>query len=296
MRDEDQGEPRDFGPNLTPGPDEGFTTDQTPLRVKKKPPKHVRIQRLSWMSVWLIIMSVYSTIMSGIWLAVAIIEPRWGSTISTNGPVSLSTASLLIAIFAKTIEMSFVTLVMAFVGQVLTRRAIATHEGMTMAEVTMRTWIAQVSILVSCCGKALDIATCEILTILRCATQHDSNRPQPGTIFNNLGAVQHVSRSLLGVMALIAALVVMFYTTASDTMIRPKLQFSNWEKMELNSTVWASYANPTYVNNTCTTPISVEMDPVAAGESCLAIQYSGDCKSNTTTLIVSNPMVCGSIC
>lgn len=151
MRDEGQDEPQTFGPNLTPGPEtgrdglEGFATDQTPLRGKKKTPKHVRIQRLSWTSVWLIVMSVYSTIMSGIWLAVAIIEPRWDSTVSTNGPISLSTANLLTAIFAKTIEMSFVTLAMAFVGQVLTRRAIATHEGMTMAEVTMRTWIAQVS-------------------------------------------------------------------------------------------------------------------------------------------------------
>lgn len=85
-------------------------------------------------------------------------------------------------------------------------------------------------------------------------------------------------------MALIATLVVMFYTTASDTMVRPKLQFSDWEKVELNSTVWASYANPTYVNNTCTTPISIEMDPIAAGESCLAIQYSGDCESNITLI------------
>lgn len=81
-------------------------------------------------------------------------------------------------------------------------------------------------------------------------------------------------------MALIATLVVMFYTTASDTMVRPKLQFSKWEKMDLNSTVWSSYANPTYVNDTCTTPITADMD-WAAGESCLAIQYSGDCKSNS---------------
>lgn len=108
----------------------------------------------------------------------------------------------------------------------------------------------------------------------------DSNTQQPGSIFNNLGAVKHAGRSLLGIMALVATLVVMFYTTASDTMVRPKLQFSDWEKMDLNSTVWASYANPTYVNNTCTTPISIEMDPIAAGESCLAIQYSGDCESN----------------
>lgn len=69
------------------------------------------------------------------------VEPRWGSIVSTNGPISLSSANLVTAIFAKTIELSFVTVAVAFVGQVLTRRAIATHEGMTMAELTMRTWI-----------------------------------------------------------------------------------------------------------------------------------------------------------
>ncbi|CAN8105973.1 unnamed protein product [Discula destructiva] len=250
MHDEaEEDQPRQFGPGPGHAPRTEFggaglddvTTDQTPLRGKKKAPKHVRIQRLSWTSIWLIILAVYSTIMSGIWLLVAIIEPRWGSTISTNGPIQLSTANLLTAIFAKTIEISFVTLVMAFVGQVLTRRAIASHEGMTMAEVTMRNWIAQ-----------------------------------PGSIFTNLGAVRYVGRSLLGVMALVATIVVMFYTTASDTMVRPKLRFGQWKKTDLNSTVWASYANPTYVQNICATPIPLEMDPLHAGESCLAIQYSGD--------------------
>lgn len=249
MHDANENEPQSLEPNRARGVAFGHAdlddaaTDQTPLRGRKQAPKHVRIQRLSCTSIWLIILSLYSTIMSGIWLLVAIIEPRWGGTISTNGPIALSTANLLTAIFAKSIELSLVTLAMAFVGQVLTRRAIATHEGMTMAEVTMRTWIAQ-----------------------------------PGTIFTNLGAVRHVGHSLLGVMALVATIVVMFYTTASDTMVRPKLKYSNWRKMDLNSTVWASYANPTYVNNTCTTPISIEMDPIAAGESCLAIQYSGDCE------------------
>lgn len=33
------------------------------------------------------------------------------------------------------------TVFVAFIGQVLTRRAIATNAGMTMAEMTMRTWI-----------------------------------------------------------------------------------------------------------------------------------------------------------
>lgn len=117
----------------------------TPLVGKhpglRRAPTSVRIERHSWPAVWLLIMSVYSTVLSGVWLATAIVEPRWGSIISTNGPVSLSTASLLTTIFAKTIEISFVTVAVAFIGQVLTRRAIATHEGMTLAEMTMRTWI-----------------------------------------------------------------------------------------------------------------------------------------------------------
>lgn len=105
------------------------------------PPADVRVSRLSWLSVWLIILSVYSTILSGLWLGVAIAQPRWGRTISSGGSMDLSTANVLTAIFAKTIELSFVTVFVAFIGQVLTRRAIATNAGMTMAEMTMRTWI-----------------------------------------------------------------------------------------------------------------------------------------------------------
>lgn len=104
-------------------------------------PADVRVSRLSWLSVWLIILSVYSTVLSGMWLGVAIAQPGWGYTISTGGQMDLSTANVLTAIFAKTIELSFVTVFVAFIGQVLTRRAIATNAGMTMAEMTMRTWI-----------------------------------------------------------------------------------------------------------------------------------------------------------
>lgn len=85
-------------------------------------------------------------------------------------------------------------------------------------------------------------------------------------------------RTLLGIVALLATIIAMFYTTASDTMIRPKLQFSNWQHKHLNSTIFASYANAAYVNDSCSTPISVSMDS-NAGSSCLAVQYSGDCKS-----------------
>lgn len=145
MRDPDREHPHDrsFTTAREIGRDEGDPL-QTPAPGTtgfRRAPTNVRIERHSWPAVWLLIMSVYSTVLSGVWLVTAVVEPRWGSTISTNGPISLSTASLLTTILAKTIELSFVTVSVAFIGQVLTRRAIATHEGMTLAEMTMRTWI-----------------------------------------------------------------------------------------------------------------------------------------------------------
>ncbi|KAI3395496.1 hypothetical protein diail_1282 [Diaporthe ilicicola] len=209
-------------------------------------PADVRVSRLSWLAVWLIILSIYSTILSGIWLGVAIAQPRWGHTISSGGSLTLSTANVLTAIFAKTIELSFVTVFVALIGQVLTRRAMATNAaGMTMAEMSMRTWITQ-----------------------------------PGSLLANGSTLRYAGHTVLGILTLIATLVAMLYTTASDTMVRPKLRFSGWHEKYLESYVMASYANAEYVTATCSTPITADLDPIAAGESCLGVQYSGDSYQN----------------
>lgn len=106
-----------------------------------KPPTNIKIGRTSGLAIWLLAVSIYSTIMSGIWLATAIAQPRWGTMVSSHGTITPSTASFICAILAKTIEMSFVTVFVAFIGQVLTRRAIATKGGMTLSEMSMRTWV-----------------------------------------------------------------------------------------------------------------------------------------------------------
>lgn len=108
---------------------------------RSKPPANVKIGRSSGLAIWLLVMSVYSTVMSAIWLGAAIAQPRWGTTVSSHGAMTLSTANLVTAILAKTIEMSFVTVFVAFIGQVLTRRAMTTREGMTLSEMSMRTWV-----------------------------------------------------------------------------------------------------------------------------------------------------------
>lgn len=90
-------------------------------------------------------LSIYSTAMSGLWLVVAFYQPRYGHGISSQvraGVLAPSTASLLSTLVAKTIEMSFVTVFVAFVGQVVTRRSFMKRSrGVTLAEMTMRNWV-----------------------------------------------------------------------------------------------------------------------------------------------------------
>ena len=95
-----------------------------------------------------------------------------------------STASLLVAAFAKSIELTFVTSFVAFLGQLLSQRAFRKNSrGITVAEMQMRTWILQ-----------------------------------PGTLFTHAAAVRYAVFTFLGILAFFAALLAMLYTTASDAL------------------------------------------------------------------------------
>ncbi len=154
------------------------------------------------------------------------------------------TASIIFALFAKTIELSFVTVFVTFLGQVLSRRSlIKTSRGVTIAELTMRTWVIQ-----------------------------------PGFMVTHWQTLKHVGVTLLGVITLTAAFVAMFYTTASDALVSPHLKFGKWEDKEMVGLVKASYANPTYINKNCRTPISLEVDPLNAGLTCLSVEHAGQGK------------------
>lgn len=194
-------------------------------------------------------LSVYSTVLSGVWLITSIVQPRWGRRISSTGTLSPSTASLLTALLAKTIELSFVTVFVALIGQVLTRRAISRKsKGMTLSEATMRNWIMQ-----------------------------------PGSLITNGETLHYSALTVLGALTLTATVVGMFYTTASDAMVAPKLKFGDWEHKQLQNYVRASYSNPYFVRDSCATPIStsttVAINDQEAGAACLDVQYSGNCMS-----------------
>jgi hypothetical protein len=151
-----------------------------------KCPTHQGIvqKRLSWVPITILVLAIYSTIFSGIYLVLALVKPRYGKRIGEDGGLAPSTASLLSALFAKTIELSYVTVCVAFLGQVLSRRAITKgSRGITISDMSMRTWIMQ-----------------------------------PGSLIVHWETVRYSALTILGVITLTATLVAMLYTTAAEAL------------------------------------------------------------------------------
>jgi hypothetical protein len=214
--------------------------------VADEPPSYCRSRgdiytsRFSWLSVTIFLLSIYSTILSGIWLITAIVQPRWGHRIASGGDLVPATATLVAALVAKTIELSFVTVFVAFLGQVLTRKSILRKtRGMTLAEMTMRNWVFQ-----------------------------------PGSLITHWETIPYAGLTMMGALALTATVASMFYTTASDAMVSPKLKYGNWEQKELEGWVRTSYANAGYLSQSCQSLLEAE-DADHHAESCLMVQFSG---------------------
>ena len=197
----------------------------------------LQYSKSDWLAVSVLILSVYSTILSGLWLGVAIAKPRFGHSIAQNGKMSPSTATLVAAAIAKSIELSFVTVFVTFLGQVLSRRALVQRsKGITISEMSMRSWVMQ-----------------------------------PGTLLTHFQTVRHTALTLLGVMALIGAFVAMLYTTASESLVAPKLKMGRTEHRVLYGKVATSFANVKYIEQNCKTPVPAQTDLMcksAGGSFC----------------------------
>lgn len=202
--------------------------------------RDIHSSRKNWLSVSILILSVYSTVFSGLYLVVALMQPRYGKSIMSGGKLTPETASVLFALFAKTIELSFVSVFVAFLGQVLSRRSlIKLSRGVTVAELTMRNWVIQ-----------------------------------PAFMITHWETLRHTGLTFLGLLTLTNAFVAMFYTTASDSLVSPHLKFGHWKEQEMVGLVETAYAVPNYVNTLCHNPIA-SMDPVYAGTTCLAVLHAG---------------------
>lgn len=211
--------------------------------------RDIRIGRGSYLSKTLLALSCYSTIMSMLWLVAAALQPRWGRAIYSGGSLTPSTASLLTALLAKTIELSFVTVFVGYLGQALSRRSIAKYsKGITIAEMIMRTWVIQ-----------------------------------PGYMITPWKTLRYVGWTLLATLSFVAALGAMHYTTASDAFVPPKLKFGRWENIEMLSQVRTPYANPQFVEDSCQTPITSGEDSQSS-DSCRSIENAGQSKCKSVSI------------
>jgi hypothetical protein len=157
---------------------DAFQPDECPSK------RDFRQGRANWLAISLMMLALFSTILSCAYLIIGLRAPRWGGFIRTNGPLSPSGANIVTQLFAKLIEMSFVAVFVAFLGQVISRRAISRDSrGITLAELTMRNWIMQ-----------------------------------PGSIVTHYETVRFAALTFLGVITLAVAILATLYTTAASAL------------------------------------------------------------------------------
>ncbi|RAK72311.1 uncharacterized protein BO72DRAFT_389887 [Aspergillus fijiensis CBS 313.89] len=196
----------------------------------------------SWFFATLIVLSTYTTLLSGLFLIIACLKPYYGNLIGDTGGLAPSSATLLSAFFAKTIELSYVTVSVAFVGQLLSRRALRRgSRGISISDMSLRMWITQ-----------------------------------PGSLFMQWETLRYSGGTLLGIIALIATLVSMLYTTAAEALVSPKSAMGPVYERILYGNVSTSFANPTYLEAQCDTPITATIDPSAGrNETCVSMEIVG---------------------
>lgn len=149
--------------------------------------------RFAVISLAFFALAIYGTVMSAIFVVIAIHGPGYGPYIRTQGRLAISGATIITTFFAKTIELSFVAVIIALLGQALARKA---HDGkatngITLAEIGMRSWILQ-----------------------------------PGTVFTHWESVRYAGFTVLGILSPLSAVLATLYVTAANAVVQPQLKFT----------------------------------------------------------------------
>jgi hypothetical protein len=198
--------------------------------------------RFTWVSITIVVICLFSTVFSGIFLGLALRAPRYGHQITSHGPLKPADAILLTSIFAKLIELSFVTSFVAFLGQVLSRRAFMKEQGrgVTLSELSMWRWVVQ-----------------------------------PGTLITHWETAKYAGISILGILSLLSAILATLYTSAATALVQPMLKNGRWDQSIMVGQVKTQFANVNYVKQLCETPITETMDKEEGGNTCLQIEHAG---------------------
>ncbi|KAH6618500.1 hypothetical protein C7974DRAFT_31234 [Boeremia exigua] len=196
--------------------------------------------RFSWLNGTIIFICILSTVLSGIYLGLALSAPRYGRYISTSAGAKMrpATAILWTSIIAKVIELSFVTGFVSFLGQVLSRRAFSRSGGVTLSELSMWRWVVQ-----------------------------------PGTLITHWETAKYAGLSFLGMLSLLSAILATLYAPAATALVQPMLRDGNLETRLLAGSVKTDFANILYIQKMCQSPITT--DPEYSGTTCTQIEHAG---------------------
>ena len=104
---------------------------------------------------------------------------------------------------------------------------------------------------------------------------------QPGTILTHLEGVKYAIVTLIGGMALVAAILAMLYTTASDALVSPRLNFGDISPRHMQGRVKQAFGDVNALQQGCVTPIKDDPEYGATTVSqnikiavCKAVQSS----------------------
>lgn len=196
--------------------------------------------RFSWLNGTIIFICILSTVLSGIFLGLALRAPRYGRYISTSDGAKMrpATAILWTSIVAKIIELSFVTGFVSFLGQVLSRRAFSRSGGVTLSELSMWRWVVQ-----------------------------------PGTLITHWETAKYAGLSFLGMLSLLSAILATLYAPAATALVQPMLKDGYLEKRLLSGSVSSDFANILHIQQMCQSPIMT--DSQYGGTTCTQIEHAG---------------------
>ncbi|EPS40790.1 hypothetical protein H072_5306 [Dactylellina haptotyla CBS 200.50] len=201
--------------------------------------KLAKVPKFGGLGVMILSLSIFSTLFSILFFLIAITKPRYEHYIHATGKLSPTAASLLSAIFAKAIEISFVTVFTSFTGQVLSKRALRTNsKGIRISDLLMKGWVYQ-----------------------------------PGSLLTTFPALRYAGGTVLGVIIIFVVLCVTLYTTAADSLVSPKLRFGNYGNINLQGVISLTYANSTALASRCPAIISSMLDGPMNG-SALPVSQS----------------------
>lgn len=202
-----------------------------------------RTSRFTWTNVAIILLCTISTLLSALFATLALKGQRYGNFVGNefDSKMTFSAAILWTSVLAKTIELTFVTAFVAFLGQVFSRKAFLQKRGhgVTLSEMTLWRWVVQ-----------------------------------PGTLFTQPEIARYAGFSLLGVLTLLSAALSTLYVTAATAIVQPVPKESEWHNKIVAGSVTTDFANFKHIQDSCRLPIAPGIDDTYSSTTCMQISHA----------------------